>query len=133
MALQPASTITRLSRSSLIRFVTVGAVSLSTNTAALYVLHGVLGIWLPVAAALSFAVSFVVNFGLNRMWTFDSDGAMFGHLWRYLSLVLLNLGLNALLVPSLTWLGLPYLISQVVTTTSLSMMNYLVSRRWIFT
>jgi putative flippase GtrA len=73
----------------------VGAASLLTNTCALYALHGALGLLLPAAATLSFIASFIVNFSLNRMWTFDSDGAMFGHLWRYLSLVLVNLGLNA--------------------------------------
>jgi putative flippase GtrA len=118
----------------LVRFFIVGAASLVTNTGTLYVLHGVLGIVLPVAATLSFIASFIVNFTLNRMWTFDSDGAMFSHLWRYLSLVLVNLGLNAGLVTSLTtWLGVPYLVSQVITTASLSMMNYLISRGWIFT
>jgi putative flippase GtrA len=70
----------------------VGAASLLTNTCALY---GALGLLLPAAATLSFIASIIVNFSLNRMWTFDSDSAMFGHLWRYLSLVLVNLGLNA--------------------------------------
>jgi putative flippase GtrA len=130
---QPASRIRRIGRARLLRFFIVGVASVATNTGALYVLHGRLGVALPVAAALSFAISFVINFGLNRIWTFEAEGAMFGHFWRYLSLVLVNLGLNAGLVTALTWAGLPYLVSQIVTTGALSMMNFLISRRWVFT
>lgn len=124
--------IVRALRVRLLRFVVVGAASVVTNTGTLFVLHGLLGIVLPLAAALSFAVAFVVNFGLNRIWTFEADGAMLTHLWRYFALVVVNLGLNSTVVTGLTHLGSPYLISQVVTTTVLSMGNFLVSRQWIF-
>lgn len=127
------SRITELSRHSGVRFVVVGGLSLGANTGALYVLHGLLKLPLPLGAALSFAVAFVVNFGLNRIWTFGSDGSVLTHLWRYITLVCVNLGLNAVLVPALTWQGVPYLISQAMTTVSIAAMNYFVSRRWIFT
>ena len=133
MISEPMVAVRRLGRHSGVRFVVVGGLSLATNTGALYLLHGVLRMWLPAAAVLSFVIAFGVNFGLNRMWTFDSDGALFGHLWRYLALVLVNLCLNAVLVPGLTALGLPYLLSQVIVTTVLSALNYVVSRLWIFT
>jgi putative flippase GtrA len=131
--LQPASTISRLGRSSAVRFVIVGGASMATNLAALFLLHGVRALPLWLAAAMSYLTAFGVNFGLNRVWTFEADGAMFGHLWRYLSLSLLNLVLTTVLVPGLTALGLPYLISQATTTVSLATANFLVSRRWIFT
>jgi putative flippase GtrA len=130
---EQTSMVRRLSTHSVVRFVVVGGLSLLTNTAALYALHGVLGMWLPLAAALAFAISFVVNFGLNRMWTFESDGALAGHLWRYLALVLANLALNAALVTGLSAVGVPYLLSQVIVTAMLSAANYVVSQRWIFT
>jgi putative flippase GtrA len=123
----------RLARNSLVRFVVVGGLSVVTNTWVLYLLHGRLGMNLTLAAMISFLASFVVNFGLNRYWTFESDGSMLGHLWRYLALVMVNLGLNAVLETGLTWAGIPYLVAQGLTTGVLSMLNYVVSRRWIFT
>ncbi len=128
----PAS-ITRVSQHSGTRFAAVGGLSFVADAGSLYVLHGLLGIWLPLATTLAFGVAFVVNFGLNRLWAFGSSGAVGHQLTRYLLLVVTNLVLTVALVQSLTWLGLPYLISKAVTTVGLAVMNYFVSRRWIFT
>ena len=48
-------------------------------------------------------------------------------------LVVANLVLTVLLVPILTWAGLPYLVSKLGTNAVLAVLNYLVSRRWVFT
>lgn len=122
-----------LARHSAVRFLVVGGLSVIADTGALFVLHGVLGIWLPVATALAYAVAFVVNFGLNRTWAFGADGAIGRQLWRYLALVAANLVITVLLVQGLVWAGLGYLVAKVLTALGLAVVNYLVSRRWIFT
>lgn len=122
----------RLVGSSLERFLVVGVLSFLADGGALFVLHGLLGVTLPLAAGLAFASAFVVNFGLNRIWAFRSDGAVGRQLGRYLALVVANLGLTVLLVPGLTSLGLPYLVAKVGTTGLLALANYLISRKWIF-
>jgi putative flippase GtrA len=127
-----AATLTRATRSSALRFLLVGGLSFLTDAGALYLLHGVLGVWLPAATASAFASAFVVNFGLNRLWAFRAGGPVHRQLRRYLSLVLANLLLTVVLVPGLTWLGLPYLVAKTCTTVALAVANYLVSRRWIF-
>jgi putative flippase GtrA len=116
-----------------VRFLVVGGLSLATDTGALFVLHGVLKIWLPVATALAYAVAFVVNFGLNRTWAFGADGALGRQLWRYLALVAVNLVLTVGIVQGLVWAGLGYLVAKVATALVLAVANYLVSRKWIFT
>ncbi|NJC65583.1 GtrA family protein [Planosporangium flavigriseum] len=119
------------------RFLVVGGLSMVTDTGALFVFHGVARIWLPLATVLAFAVAFVVNFGLNRVWAFEGGAAgtntIGTQLWRYLALVLANLVATVALVSTLTWAGLPYLVAKVVTAALLAVANYLVSRKWIFT
>ncbi|SBV26096.1 Putative flippase GtrA (transmembrane translocase of bactoprenol-linked glucose) [Micromonospora krabiensis] len=121
-----------LSRHSAVRFLVVGGLSVGVDTGSLFIYHGVLDIPIPVAAALSFLTSFWFNFALNRAWSFGSGGQMFPQVGRYLALVLANLCVNVALVSTLTWAGTPYLLAKVLTTACLSVINYLVSKRWIF-
>lgn len=132
LAVEASSLLRSLSRHSAVRFLAVGGLSVVVDAGLLVLLHGVLAIWLPVAAALAFAGAFVVNFGLNRAWVFGSAGAVHRQLVRYLTLVAVNLVLTVILVPALTWLGLPYLVAKLVTTGALAVLNYLASRTWIF-
>ncbi|MGK5740703.1 GtrA family protein [Micromonospora sp. URMC 103] len=121
-----------LARHSAVRFLLVGGLSVAVDAGSLFVYHGVLRIPIPVAAALSFLTSFWVNFALNRAWSFGSSGQVVPQVGRYLALVLANLTANVVLVSALTWGGTPYLLAKVLTTASLAVVNYLVSRRWIF-
>jgi putative flippase GtrA len=127
------ASMTRIGEHSGVRFLVVGGLSVAVDVGSLYVLHGVLQVWLPVATATAYLVSFGVNFTLNRIWTFGSTGTPHGQLLRYGGLFTMNLGLTVVLVQFLSTLGMPYLLSKVCTTAVLSTMNYFVSRRWIFT
>lgn len=133
MDLSRTVSINQLVRHSAVKFAVVGGLSLVADAGSLYVFHGLLRIWLPAAVVLAFAVAFIVNFGLNRIWSFESSTAVGQQLWRYLFLVLANLVLTVSLVQGLTWAGLPYLVSKVVTSIALVPLNYGISRKWIFT
>lgn len=124
--------ITSLARHSAVRFVVVGGVSFGLDATTLYLLHGVLKLWLPSATVLAYTVAFAVNFGLNRVWAFGADGRVGRQLHRYLRLTLINLLLTAVGVPGLTWLGLQYLVSKVVVGGTLAVMNYVGLRLWVF-
>jgi putative flippase GtrA len=132
MAFGRTGMIATIGRSRGVRFLTVGVLSVAVDTGSLYVLHGVLKVWLPVATALAYLVAFVVNFGLNRLWVFADNGQLFGQLWRYLLLVAVNLGATVLLVSGLAATGLPYLVAKLCTAAGLAVVNFFVSRRWIF-
>ncbi|HLL68692.1 MAG TPA: GtrA family protein [Micromonosporaceae bacterium] len=122
----------RLAAGSGVRFLAVGMLSFAADAGALFVLHGLLHVWLPAATTLAFAAAFVVNFGLNRLWSFRTSGQVGRQVWRYVWLVLANLAVTVVLVQGLVWAGIPYLGAKVATTGLLSVINYLVSRRWIF-
>jgi putative flippase GtrA len=132
MVSELSDSIARWSRHSAVRFLVVGGASLVVDTGSLIVFHGWLGIWLPLATTMAFGVAFVVNFGLNRLWAFGSAGAVGRQLTRYIYLVVANLGLTVVLVQSLTWAGLPYVAAKLVTAVILAIVNYVVSRKWIF-
>ena len=114
------------------RFLVVGVLSIATDATALFVLHGVLRIWLPAATAGAYGVAFVVNFGLNRIWVFRATDSVTRQLKWYLALVAANLALTVVLVPTLTRLGIQYLASKLLVAAVLAVLNYVASRRWIF-
>ena len=124
--------LTRATRSSAVRFLIAGVLSFVADAGLLYVLHGLLHVWLPLATALAFAGAFVVNFGLNRVWAFQAGGAVGRQLFRYVCLVVANLFATVALVSGLAALGLPYLVAKACATALLAVVNYVVSRKWIF-
>ncbi|GAA0507690.1 hypothetical protein Ade02nite_50030 [Paractinoplanes deccanensis] len=123
----------RVTRSSGFRFVIAGGTSVLVDAGLLWLLHGVLGMWLSPATALAFLTGFVVNFALNRQWAFAAtDGHLRHQFARYLALVAANLLVTVLLVKALTALGMLYLAAKLLTTATLATINYFISRRWIF-
>lgn len=124
----------RVTRSSGFRFLVVGGTSVVVDAGLLWVLHGVLGLWLSPATAAAFLAGFVVNFVLNRQWAFasSSNGRLRHQFAKYMALVAVNLLLTVLAVKALTAIGVMYLVAKVLTTAVLSTVNYFVSRKWIF-
>lgn len=124
----------RVTRSSGFRFLVVGGTSVVVDSGLLWVLHGVLGLWLSPATALAFLAGFVVNFVLNRQWAFtsSSNGRLRHQFAKYLALVAVNLLITVLMVKVLTALGVMYLVAKIFTTAVLSTANYFISRKYIF-
>lgn len=115
-----------------LRFTLVGGVSLAADAGSLFLFHGVLHIWLAPATAMAYGVAFVVNFGLNRVWVFKANGSMATQLRRYVALVVANLAVTVLAVQALVWATMPYLEAKLATAVVLAVVNFFVSRRWIF-
>lgn len=114
------------------RFLIVGVLSYAVDTGLLMLLHELARMWVPLAAALAFLSSVAVNFGLNRQWSFVSDGAVLNQLVRYFLMVGLNLGLTVLMVTGLTRVGLSLFLSKTTSTGTLAVLNYFISRWFIF-
>jgi putative flippase GtrA len=127
-----SESVVRITRSSGFKFLIVGGTSVVVDAGLLWVLHGVLGMWLEPATALAFLAGFVVNFGLNRQWAFASTGRLRHQFAKYLALVAVNLLITVVLVKALTTVGVMYLVAKVLTTAVLSTVNYFISRKWIF-
>lgn len=126
----------RLTRDRLVqlgRFLVVGVASAITDIGGLYLLHAVVGMWLPLAAATSFLASFAVNFTLNRRWTFDAQaGATGGQLVRFTVLVAINTVLTSVGVTAITGLGLNFMVAKLIVVVVVTAANFVVLRLWVF-
>mgnify|MGYP002651108946 FL=1 len=115
------------------RFLWVGGGS----TLAHYLLMSALvewGDWAPVPAAVAgFLLGAVVNYVLNRAFTFRSGRPHRIGVPRFAVMLAVGCGVNAMLVAlwvhGLRW---HYLVSQAAATLVVMVMNYLVMRHWVF-
>ena len=128
---RPAAAPASTSRS-LPRFLIIGVLSFIVDAGTLFVTHGLLTMWLPLATTLAYALSFVVNFGLNRRWAFGSTGALTGQVPRYIALVAVNFVITLVMVNGIAALGVSYLLAKVLATAVIAGINYLAYRNWIF-
>jgi putative flippase GtrA len=127
----PAATSPSTARS-LPRFLIIGALSFILDAGTLFLTHGLLHIWLPLATTLAYAVAFTVNFSLNRLWTFGSTAALTGQATRYLVLIGVNYLITLLMVNGLAAIGISYLLAKVMSTAVIAVINYIAYRNWVF-
>jgi len=117
---------------SLVRFLLIGGASAALDTGVLYLLHGVLGVVLPVATFIAVVAAFGFNFTLNRIWSFGSQSPVAGQFGRYLLLAAGNWVLTVALVTGLSALGLHYVVAKIITLAIASALNYVGYRMWVF-
>lgn len=88
----------------------------------------------PVAAsAAGFVAGGLVSYWLNYHWTFRSTRHHGTAMPTFFLIALVGLGLNTLLMAVLTgWIGLQYVLAQVLTTAALLFWHLLANRRWTF-
>ena len=119
--------------SQVVRFLVVGVISLAVDLGVLWLLHGVFGLWLPVAAAISFLSSFAVNFGLNQRWTFNAtEGSTPAQLARYTILVIANTLITSAAVTAISGTGVDYLVAKLMVVAVLTVTNFVLMRWWVF-
>jgi putative flippase GtrA len=121
-----------LARHSMARFAVVGLIGFGTDVGLLWLLHGVLSMWLPLATALAYLVAFAMSFVMSREWVFPEAGNMRRQIVRYCVLVAGVLLMTVLGVQALVWLTMPYLIAKVLVSGVVAVVNYVVSRWWVF-
>jgi putative flippase GtrA len=114
------------------RYAVIGVLSAAADFGLLYGLHGMLGVPVPVAAFVAVALAFLINFLLNRVWSFRSKAPVVGQFARYLTLGCVNWVLTAILVTVFSWGGLNYLIAKAVALVMTTASNYLLYRVWVF-
>ena len=84
------------------------------------------------ASALSRVGSGILNFTLNRNWSFQSKGRVGIEAVRYLILFSANLFCNASSVGWLTLQGVPAALGKFMVDVLLFLINYQVQKRWVF-
>jgi putative flippase GtrA len=117
---------------SLPRFLIIGVLSFILDAGTLFLTHGLLHMWLPLATTLAYAVAFTVNFSLNRLWTFGSTTALTGQATRYAVLIGVNYLITLVMVNGLAAIGISYLLAKVMATAVIAGINYVAYRNWVF-
>ncbi len=121
-----------VSRHSAFRYVVTGVVSAAADFGLLFALHGWLRAPLPVATFVAVALAFLLNYAMNRIWSFGSTARVGPEFSRYLILAGTNWVLTAVMVSVFTWAGLYYLLAKAVTLVLTTAYNYLLYRVWVF-
>jgi putative flippase GtrA len=120
-------------RHSLPRYLLVGGISAGVDIGLLYVLHARLDVRLGLATFIAVATSFVVNFSLNRVWSFGSSAPVGGQAVRYLILAAFNWVLTVVLELAFTGhLGLNFIVAKIAILVINAVINYAGYRWWVF-
>ncbi len=110
----------------------IGGLSAALDTGTLWLLHGVFGVWLPVATFTGVVFAFVFNFLLTRGWVFAARGSAHRQLVRYLLLAAANWAVTVGAVGGLVALGANYLHARVAILATMTVVNFLTYRAWVF-
>lgn len=113
------------------RFVIVGVVCYVVDAGSLWLLHHA-GVPLSLATTSGFVVGLGVNYGLNRVFTFESSGQTGKQLVKYALLVGINYVITLVLVLGLTRLGVPTLVAKTLSTGTCALSNFFLYRHWVF-
>ena len=114
-------------------FACVGSIATAVQYAILVCLVDGLGTTPARASAVGYAVSTLLNYLLNRRFTFDSRERHLKALPRFLAVSSVGLALNTAIVWAMTVVVQShYLISQLLATVMVLIWNFQLNRRWTF-
>jgi putative flippase GtrA len=115
-----------------VRYVAVGLLSLVVDAGTLWVLYELAHWQLWAATSAGFWLSFAVNFLVNKYFTFSSRTGGRQQLVRYGVAVVVNYLANLGIVTGLVGLGVPAVVAKVFAVALLSLVNFVVYKRWVF-
>ena len=115
------------------RFALVGGIATAAQYLILIALVDLLGWGAVFASALGYAASTLLNYALNRSFTFASQRAHLAALPRFLLVAASGLAMNT----GLMWVftvgaGLYYLLAQVLATGIVLVWNFVLNSHWTF-
>lgn len=115
------------------RYLIVGFSTFALDLGLLYVLHGKLGLSLPVAVSIAYTAAVIYNFTLCLTWTF-SDKEKKGlhlHLVQYLVLLVFNYTFTVVFV-SILGTHINYALAKIIAAGLLVLWTYPIYRFIIF-
>ncbi len=117
------------------RFFITGGIAFVVNISVLYWATSILHVYYLASTVIAFVASFSVSFCMQKFWTFRDHAPDQWHIqfYRYLTLQLINLGLNAcLMYVFVEYVHLWYLLAQTFILLGLAVISFLVNRNYIF-
>ena len=114
-------------------YVGAGGIATASHYATTVALVELLRIAPLVASAVGFLVGALVKYWLSYVFTFRSDRSHSAAAPRFVLVLAAQFALNAAFFAALhEWLGLHYMVAQVITTILLIPPGYLMNRVWVF-
>lgn len=115
-----------------LRYVVVGGTTFAIDLGLLILLHGVFGIDKLIAATISYWISIVFNFTVNRFWTFGAETSITQNATLYLTLLFFNylFALGFLWLGEL--LGVHYVIAKILATGLQVAWTYFAYKKVVF-
>lgn len=120
---------------SVIKFLVVGVVSFGVDYTTLLVLNKVLAVQLNVATTIAFLVGLLINFTLNKLWTFEVRGGAKQSAVQaveYGILVIINLAFTNVFISSLASQNFGPEVTKPIATGVVMITNYIVYKTIIF-
>lgn len=115
-----------------LKFASAGAIGTALHYAVLILWVAGLGNDPALGAMVGASCGAVCNYLLNHRYTFRSDRPHKEALPRFLFMASIGILLNGVIVKALTLVAVDYLLSQVGATLIILVMNFLLSKLWIF-
>jgi putative flippase GtrA len=114
------------------RFLVVGAGGIVVNNAVLVVLHGLLGLRLLLATMVAVEAAIVHNYVLHELWTFRGRRLSARRFVHFSLVTLAAFVINVGVVQVLAWIGLFYLLANLVGIGAGFAVNLAASSMWIW-
>lgn len=114
------------------RFLVAGGLATALQFAILWALVEFAGARPAAASGAGYLISAVLNYLMNRAFTFRSQTSHMSAAPRFAIMCALGLSLNTALFVLLQSSGLNYLVCQVLTTAGVIVFNYMLASRWVF-
>jgi putative flippase GtrA len=124
--------IARLEASRAAKYAVVGVVNVAIDFA-LYALLVTLGVWYPIAKAISLTIATVNGYTWNRLWTFRAGAHRHPMLAKYVTVqAFCYLGNVALLAILIELLDRSEIVAQAIAIPIISALSFMSQRLWTF-
>jgi dolichol-phosphate mannosyltransferase len=116
------------------RFMVSGGVVIAAYYAPYYLLTEFCGVWYLVSSVIGSIISSVINFILQKFWTFENKGMATMHL-QVIAFIFVSVGYTVanggMLYILVGKLYMNYLVAQIIVSSILGVVSYPISG-WIF-
>ena len=115
------------------RFATVGGLSAVVYALTILACVRVFDMSIAVATIPGYLASMVLNYSLQKLWTFRSGARHVAAVPKYLSVHAVGIAINYAAVEALmTLAGAPYLLAQAVGVALVAAWSFLAQKYWTF-
>ena len=121
----------RLTDATMLRYFVFGSLAALSRLVALAALVEIGGVQKIVASVASFYVSVLINYFLQKRFTFNSSESNWSALPKFLAVSMVGACINVAIFAVLLQI-VHYLVAQVIASLLVFMFNYSVSRMFIF-